>query len=183
MLARGSRSRVAVLLLLALTGCQRPTNGPTTSDSHASAPTKLTAVDQSNDGAFTASVAELFREHSDRVQVTVLEPLTLKLAVVGTDKKDLRVSLHRMWGGCQADPAGCDATVRDFVAKSVLSVATPEQPITPDEIVAVLRPRGYFDAMGDRQRPTFSPNRSWTTSTSCTWWTCPRRSGPSLQPI
>jgi hypothetical protein len=156
---------IAALLVFALAACKLPAQGPAAVDSGRPAavspkpaagdpkPDSPNAVDPSSEQAFTASTALVFRKYSDRVHVAVLEPLTLKLEVVGTDKHDLRVSLDRMWAVCQSDHAGCGSAMDDFVAKVVQTVTTPEQPVTPDQVIAVLRPRSYFDVMGGPSAP------------------------------
>jgi hypothetical protein len=49
---------------------------------------------------------------------------------------------------CQSAPAGCEGTTRDFVTKVVQAFAVPLPATTRDQIVAVLRERSYFDAVG-----------------------------------
>jgi hypothetical protein len=144
-------------LALALAACQpQPTAAPAAANSHVErSPGESNAFDPSSEKALTDSTARLFREQSDRVRVTVLEPLTLKLEVVGTDKHDLHVSLDRMWALCRADSAGCEADVRDFVVKVVRTVTTAEPPVAPGQVVAVLRPRAFFDQIGGPSVPDF----------------------------
>jgi hypothetical protein len=82
------------------------------------------------------------------VSVQVLEPLTLRVDVTGSDKSDLRVSLVRIWMGCQSKPAACEVNLRDFVSKNVKILTTPEPPVSREQVVAVLRPRAYVDVIG-----------------------------------
>jgi uncharacterized protein YtpQ (UPF0354 family) len=74
--------------------------------------------------------------------------LTLGLDVADSDKRDLRVSLDRVWAGCESNRSGCEPNLRDFVSKAVTMVTRPESPASREQIVAVLRPRAYVEAMG-----------------------------------
>jgi uncharacterized protein YtpQ (UPF0354 family) len=104
--------------------------------------------DGSTAASLTQSVARLFHDASAAFKVSVVEPLTLHVDATDTDKHDLRVSLDRVWSACQDDPAHCEDTARSFVKKVVDTVETPAAKATREQVVAVLRPRAYFDSVG-----------------------------------
>src|ERR1019366_2303241 len=49
---------------------------------------------------------------------------------------------------CKANPSGCEAAPRDFVARTVRPLRTRGEPAARDAVVAVLRPRAYLDRIG-----------------------------------
>jgi hypothetical protein len=59
-----------------------------------------------------------------------------------------RVALDRVWRLCQSDPPACDEAARDFLSKTVRTLSAPVEVPVRDQIVAVLRPRAYIDAIG-----------------------------------
>jgi hypothetical protein len=141
---------LVLAVALALAACKAPSaaSAPAATPTSGRAPDPArTPFDGSSESALTDSAARLFRE-TPSVSARVLEPLTLQLDVKSTGTHDLRISLDRIWRICQADPAGCEGATRDFVIKVIHTVATPEPPAERDQIVAVLRPRAYFDSVG-----------------------------------
>jgi uncharacterized protein YtpQ (UPF0354 family) len=104
--------------------------------------------DATTQASLTQSVARLFSEASGAFKVQVVEPLTLHVDATGTDKHNLRISLDRVWAACQSDPAHCEREARAFVSKAVATIETPAAKATRDQVVAVLRPRAYFDSIG-----------------------------------
>jgi uncharacterized protein YtpQ (UPF0354 family) len=160
----------ACICIAALVGCKPSASGasPTATAAATSAATQAATpvedaeapFDASNESAFTQSAARLFRKASTKVAVEVLEPLTLKLDFEGTDKHDIHVSLDRMWNVCQSDPPGCEGAMNDFVAKVMQTVGAPQEPATRDRVVAVVRPRSWFESMGtmpEDKRPLSDP--------------------------
>jgi hypothetical protein len=154
---RLARLVVRAACVLALVGCKpspsgtAPTAAPATTQATApaSSPGKADApFDGSTREALTQSAARMFRKASAKVAVEVLEPLSLKLDFQGTDHHDLRVSLDRMWFVCQSDPPGCERAMNDFVAKVIHTVGVPEEPVARDGVVAMLRPRSWFESVG-----------------------------------
>jgi uncharacterized protein YtpQ (UPF0354 family) len=145
---------------LALVSCKPSASGSRASAAARTSDAAEESFDASTESALTESAARLFRKQSPRIAVQVIGPLTLKLDVQGTDKHDLQVSLDRMWAVCQSDPGGCEGAMNDFVAKVVHTFAAPEEPATRDRVVAVVRPRAWFEAMGnvsDKERPMSDP--------------------------
>jgi uncharacterized protein YtpQ (UPF0354 family) len=105
-------------------------------------------IDVSSESAMTESAARLFRAESSRISARVVEPLTLALVVTGREKRDLRISLDRVWAGCQTSPPGCETDLRDFVSKAARTVTAEPSPAAREQVVAVLRPRAYVDTIG-----------------------------------
>lgn len=106
------------------------------------------SFDASTQASFTESIARLVHEASAAFRVAVLGPLTIHVDATDTDKHDLRVSLDRVWAECQGDPRHCEDDARSFVDKMVAAIETPAAQATREQVVAVLRPRAYFDAIG-----------------------------------
>ena len=104
--------------------------------------------DATTQASLTQSVARLFSDASPAFKVQVVEPLTLHVDATDTNKHDLRVSLDRVWATCQSDAAHCEREARSFVTKAVATIETPAAKATRDQVVAVLRPRAYFDSIG-----------------------------------
>jgi uncharacterized protein YtpQ (UPF0354 family) len=127
----------------------RPAPSPTASAATVEVPsTPPPPFDATTQASFTQSVARLFGEASPAFKVQVVEPLTLHVDATDTDKHNLRVALDRMWAGCQSDPDHCERDTRSFVRKAVTTIETPDAKATREQVVAVLRPRSYFDAVG-----------------------------------
>jgi len=126
----------------------RPAPSPTASAPGVEVPAAPVApqFDATTQASLTQSVARLFSEASAAFEVQVVEPLTLH--VTETDKHDLRVSLDRVWASCQRDAPHCEQEARSFVTNSVAAIEAPAAKATRDQVVAVLRPRAYFDSMG-----------------------------------
>jgi uncharacterized protein YtpQ (UPF0354 family) len=104
--------------------------------------------DATTQASLTQSVARLFGEASSAFKVQVVEPLTLHVDATDTDKHDLRVALDRVWAACQSEPDHCEREARSFVQKAVAAIETQGAKATRDQVVAVLRPRAYFDSIG-----------------------------------
>ena len=149
------RFLLAIVAGISFIGCQPSAGHPSTASatpSHVDLP-----FDGSTEGALTESTARLFREKAPNLSVAVVGPLTLAVDVVGGSKHDLRVSLDRMWNHCQSDPANCERVVRDFVAKVAVTIATAEQPLTREQVMAAVRPRAYFDSLPADARANLEP--------------------------
>lgn len=104
--------------------------------------------DATTPASLTQSVARLFTEASPTLKVQVLEPLTLHIDASEAGKHDLRVALDRVWAACQNDASHCERDARSFVSKAVATIETPDANATREQVVAVLRPRAYFDSVG-----------------------------------
>jgi uncharacterized protein YtpQ (UPF0354 family) len=128
----------------------RPAPSPTASSAAVEVPAAPVAppFDATTQASLTQSVARLFSEASAAFKVQVVEPLTLHVDASDTDKHDLRVSLDRVWATCQSDAPHCEREARSFVTKAVAAIEKPAAKATRDQVVAVLRPRAYFDSIG-----------------------------------
>jgi uncharacterized protein YtpQ (UPF0354 family) len=104
--------------------------------------------DATTPSSLTQSVARLFTETSPAFKVQVVEPLTLHIDATDTGKHDLRIALDRVWAACQNDATHCERDARSFVRKAVATIETPDANATREQVVAVLRPRSYFDSVG-----------------------------------
>lgn len=140
-------------LVLGLVSCQAKKTSADPPDAGSPAASTAARFDGSNESALTESAARLFDDEAPEATAAVVGRLTIQLAPRGSDKNDLRVSLERIWGVCQANPDGCESATRDFVTKSVRTLRMRGQPATRDQVVAIVRPRAYVDRVGGPSAP------------------------------
>jgi uncharacterized protein YtpQ (UPF0354 family) len=139
----------ALLPACAPAAARRPAPSPTASAAVVEVPAAPAPLfDARTQASFTQSVARLFGEASSALKVEAVEPLTLHIDATDTGKHDLRVALDRVWAACQSDATHCEREARSFVSKAVSLIETPYANATREQVVAVLRPRAYFDSVG-----------------------------------
>lgn len=107
-------------------------------------------VDVSSDVAFTNSVRQMLLQRDPARGWSSREPLELTGG-------QLVVNLGRLWTLCRNAPAQCDAEVTHFLSE-VVAVANRQRsaPATAQQLVAVVRPASYLDAMGNAAQRTLS---------------------------
>jgi uncharacterized protein YtpQ (UPF0354 family) len=142
------------LPLFALAACHAKGTAVDTVDAGSpAAASTAPRFDGTSESALTESAARLFDDEAPEATAAVVGRLTIQLAPRGGDKSDLRVSLERVWGVCQANPEACESATRDFVTKSVRSLRMRGQPATREQVVAIVRPRAYVDRVGGPSAP------------------------------
>ena len=106
---------------------------------------------------FANRVALGFRVSMPGYDVTVVDPLTLKISKDG--KETVQINLDRIAKYCAAEPTDCDRVVADFIAKSRDMADVANLPTTGAQLRAVVRPQPYVAEMARLMAGAPKPTR------------------------
>jgi hypothetical protein len=95
-------------------------------------------------GEFTDGVARQFEKANPGATVSVLGPLTLKLATPGRSPNT--IALERIWRFCRANRENCPALVASFVEDLSAGQHEADQPIERRMLRVVVRSQQYIEA-------------------------------------
>lgn len=109
------------------------------------APATSEAIDTSSEAAFTESVLVVFRRLDPGSTWSSREALVL------TNDKQWVVNLHRPWAACRESPAECSAIANHYVSE-VLKVAEAKGTVNRSQLMAVIRPIAYLQALPEELR-------------------------------
>lgn len=95
---------------------------------------------------FTNYMAGQFKQALTDYEVTIVSPLTIRIAKAGSDS-GITANLDRMRDFCVRNSNGCNAMLQSFVAQASATLKNTDRPIDPAMLRAAVRPKTYVEGL------------------------------------